>query len=1585
MSTCCNCTGTPPPLETGSCCFLGSEGLVCIDGFTSPECLLRPCGTFHANKECHQVDCVLTRCEVCCNTSTLTCSFYDAPGVRAVCDSEDETIVSSCYDCTTPPPPKAYCFQQVNTHRLYGDFNNDGIVDTADYNIWKDNQGQDSAVLNGNGSGESTVGDRDYELWAKNYGKTKTTFSTEHLCFKQLDYWFEVTSPAGWKIQDTIRGKVYGGYFGDAVSLSEDGTRVAVGAMLTDDKGLVAVYEQRSASSQLLGDFNDDGVVDQADYTVWRDNLGEDSSVLNGNGTGEAKVVQEDYDLWVQHFGEKRSDYVWSQIGSDINGIATGDLFGGSVSLSPDGSMLAVGIGGANIGGEVKIFEYVDSNWVQMGSTIQGEYNDGFGATVSFGVNTNNGVVNRHVAIGSFWGNYEKRLQIYRYDGTQWRQLGASISVEDAPDDGAYDSVSISADGKRVALGRLQSQSNTFEEKESEGSCFYIWSDAPCGSNKGWAYLRMATGATCDCGTECLFPNAVCPDDVLWTTLEGKALGDSNVSTTLDTEGNMVRQYVGRNPLAEFGVEAVSELLTCEELSSSLDCASANEIIQNTVTQSVVRVYEYIQDQWVQVPTTTWISLGSYDQHPDGVDIITSTEDPASSRFGQSLDLNADGSVLVIGEPDYADTHSDVVIKRGKVQVYKQGEDEDFECLCEYPHASDTPRLLSTGPTAGRREGTITTSCSNVFKLQWTEYGPDMVRSSDTCVKYNGGECRWRWQDVAWNNLQGIDSIPSDNPKDEWILEENGCYYQDGYGAIPGVTKEPTSSFGPSNVGTPGTRIQTIKGIWERLGGNIYGNRLGEHFGHSVRISSDGNTIIVGAPQTELFFHAYTGNEENFDLTQNDLSGYAKVFKFNGTTWVEEANLTRTAGYQFGSSVDIDSDANTIAVGYRTGWGEDELTGGVDIYRYEETDVSSEIVPISDRTCCGERGDLVYPYNSYDFSDDIGARYLANAPTADCERQYTDTYGRWELISNTGGEWGEPRTCCVGSDFISSETVLYGDFNGDGIVDAADFTVWEDNLGKDASILNGNGTGAAVVVKADYELWKANFGQTLASSPKLFGDFNNDGVVDQADYTVWRDNLGEDSSVLNGNGTGEAKVTQEDYNLWVQHFGEKRSDLIDTGAAALIQGISEVGDTYIGKAPSSECCPECETNDDCLEGKVCKEEKCVPCSSDDECPDGKCRDGKCEDETGPCCHGELNECSFTTKKRCEALNGKWGGDTAIKKTSLETKPSEDDLGYPSWHREEACKDGMGIYEICRAVRDPDKTSVTITITYSFVRKGIYIRYWNRTKHVALNFKTGYIEFDNWRADIETAFKAWTAAFKKLWPWITVQFIDIGVEEKGAPSVDYLRMYDQTVYQYNLNEYVRQDGSSYLGDFRISMDWETPFGRSILAMAMFPNNRGNSLRNMTLGEKGSGAGDMVFVQDRSNQAWRRDISYEPHPPGCGGKKCYNNIKTITHEIGHALGIRHLKKSSIEGKDLMKGSSAHPNLDMNEWSWDKCSLFPQHVADTELKWGIINDDLQALKKVYTGLGTTLGLTASQDDNETSSDCDDCEPLGCCCRTG
>jgi hypothetical protein len=63
-------------------------------------------------------------------------------------------------------------------------------------------------------------------------------------------------------------------------------------------------------------------------------------------------------------------------------------------------------------------------------------------------------------------------------------------------------------------------------------------------------------------------------------------------------------------------------------------------------------------------------------------------------------------------------------------------------------------------------------------------------------------------------------------------------------------------------------------------------------------------------------------------------------------------------------------------------------------------------------------------------------------------------------------------------------------------------------------------------------------GQVVATStfaPSLGGDYNNNGVVDAADYVLWRNNLGSPTSLPNDDTAG---VGEDDYTRWRSHFGQ---------------------------------------------------------------------------------------------------------------------------------------------------------------------------------------------------------------------------------------------------------------------------------------------------------------------------------------------------------------------------------------------------------------------------------------------------------------
>jgi len=83
------------------------------------------------------------------------------------------------------------------------------------------------------------------------------------------------------------------------------------GGNLLIDNALVEVFKNSAsvtplanpnpdASTGLLGDYNENDIVDAADYTVWRDNLGSGTALPNDDTAG---VGQDDFTRWKNNFG----------------------------------------------------------------------------------------------------------------------------------------------------------------------------------------------------------------------------------------------------------------------------------------------------------------------------------------------------------------------------------------------------------------------------------------------------------------------------------------------------------------------------------------------------------------------------------------------------------------------------------------------------------------------------------------------------------------------------------------------------------------------------------------------------------------------------------------------------------------------------------------------------------------------------------------------------------------------------------------------------------------------------------------------------------------------------------------------------------------------------------------------------------------------------------------------------------------------------------------------------------------------------------------------------------------------------------
>ena len=254
-------------------------------------------------------------------------------------------------------------------------------------------------------------------------------------------------------------GEVSGDRSGWSVSTSADGTVVAAGAYLNDDNGStsghVRIFKIIDGDWVQLGEaIAGDSNGDQSGFSVSLSANGEIVAIgaprkrLNGgSNAGHVRV-----------FGFNSSANSWEQLGGDLDNGERGDRFGFSVSLSDDGYTLAVGAptfdpgglsGGLLSAGQVKIYKYESDNWMQEGQTLLGEDPfDELGHSLSISGDGSRVALG---AGGSGAGNGNK-VKIYENVNGTWEKQGNTILPEASNEELGY-TISLSNDGSTVALG----------------------------------------------------------------------------------------------------------------------------------------------------------------------------------------------------------------------------------------------------------------------------------------------------------------------------------------------------------------------------------------------------------------------------------------------------------------------------------------------------------------------------------------------------------------------------------------------------------------------------------------------------------------------------------------------------------------------------------------------------------------------------------------------------------------------------------------------------------------------------------------------------------------------------------------------------------------------------------------------------------------------------------------------------------------------------------------------------------------------------------------------------------------------------
>ena len=273
---------------------------------------------------------------------------------------------------------------------------------------------------------------------------------------------FAATLQAQWSQLGTIiHGKQASDAFGDYVTFSKDGSVMAVSGYLgASVGGGVRVYQFDQQWTQLGNDLVADTNDQRFGQTI---SLSDDGTILAigvprvSGYTGYVQVFQYVVDTWVQ-------------IGDNILGEEGSDFFGESISISPSGTYLAVGarsnnVGSGNFGslnsaGHVRVFQYLNGQWQQIGSDIDGtDRNQELGTAVSISENGN------FVAARSN-PNYPDHAEVFVYQKTVsgYQLIGSAIDLDEYGESSYPQTIALSSDGATLVIGSEQWVTDDNEE-----------------------------------------------------------------------------------------------------------------------------------------------------------------------------------------------------------------------------------------------------------------------------------------------------------------------------------------------------------------------------------------------------------------------------------------------------------------------------------------------------------------------------------------------------------------------------------------------------------------------------------------------------------------------------------------------------------------------------------------------------------------------------------------------------------------------------------------------------------------------------------------------------------------------------------------------------------------------------------------------------------------------------------------------------------------------------------------------------------------------------------------------------------------
>jgi T5SS/PEP-CTERM-associated repeat protein/autotransporter-associated beta strand protein len=157
----------------------------------------------------------------------------------------------------------------------------------------------------------------------------------------------------------------------------------------------------------------------------------------------------------------------------------------------------------------------------------------------------------------------------------------------------------------------------------------------------------------------------------------------------------------------------------------------------------------------------------------------------------------------------------------------------------------------------------------------------------------------------------------------------------------------------------------------------------------------------------------------------------------------------------------------------------------------------------------------------------------------------TSAGGTYDLVGVTGTVvlGGELKLALIGSFLPASDHIftVLNTANPFGVVGVFS------NVTTGQRLATVDGLGSFLVHYGAGSAFNQN--QIILTAFELAGDYNRNGIVDAADYVVWRRSVGQTGAGLAADGNFDQRIDVDDYNVWRSHFGQIAGSAAFAGAA----------------------------------------------------------------------------------------------------------------------------------------------------------------------------------------------------------------------------------------------------------------------------------------------------------------------------------------------------------------------------------------------------------------------------------------------------